>query len=158
MDAINSNPPEQSQIFDMWLETIMDDPLIQANGLSAIVDMEGYSWRLFRWFTPANIKFVAKKVDMYPFKELLLHIVNTSFLLSATIKLIWPFFNDRLKNMVSTETKYSYWRQYNYVFSIDIDFDLIREINYNTSLFMDNFYVRPKDFTTIFYYQYVTYY
>ncbi|KAF2899221.1 hypothetical protein ILUMI_06953, partial [Ignelater luminosus] len=99
MDAINSNPAEQSKILDMWLETIMDDPITQANGLSAIVDMNGYSWRLFRWFTPANMKFIAKKMDRYPFKELLLHIVNTSFLLSATIKLIWPFLNDKIKNM-----------------------------------------------------------
>lgn len=104
---INSSVPEQAQIVEVWLESIMDDPITQANGLSTIIDLNGYSWRLFKWVTPTNIKMVAKRVDTYPVKELLLHIVNTSFLLSATLKLIWPFLNDRLKNMVS------FWANFN---------------------------------------------
>ncbi|KAF2884155.1 hypothetical protein ILUMI_22014 [Ignelater luminosus] len=99
LDVVNSCPAEQARIVEVWMESIMDDPTIQASGLSTILDLNGYSWRLFRWVTPTNTKMVAKRVDTYPLKEILIHVVNTSFLLSATIKFIWPFLNDKLKNM-----------------------------------------------------------
>ncbi|KAF2901329.1 hypothetical protein ILUMI_04857 [Ignelater luminosus] len=99
MDVANSSPPEQAHIVDMWLESILDDPITQANGLSVIVDMKGYSWGLLKWFTPTNMKNGAGKIDVYPIKEILYHIVNTSFLINATVKLLWPFLNDKLRNM-----------------------------------------------------------
>lgn len=101
MEVADSSPQEQARIIEMWLETILDDPITQANGLSVIVDMSDYSWKILGWFTPTNIKTAAKKIDLYPIKELLYHIVNTSFFLNASIKIVWPFLNDRLKNMVS---------------------------------------------------------
>lgn len=102
----NSNPREQAQICDILVETVLDDPIIQANGTSIIVDMKGYPWSILKWLTPTNVKACAKKLDAYPIKEILYHVVNTSILVNASIKLLWPFLNDRLKNMVSSSIKH----------------------------------------------------
>lgn len=82
------------------MELMLDDPQTQANGMSYILDMNGYSWRLLAWLTPSNARVGNKRTDLYPLKELLVHVVNTSFLFNATIKLVWPFLNERVKKMV----------------------------------------------------------
>ncbi|KAF2884153.1 hypothetical protein ILUMI_22012 [Ignelater luminosus] len=99
VDVANSSPQEQWQIIDMWFESILDNPIVQTNGVNIIIDTNAYSWRLFRWLTPTNMRIAVKKLDVCPIKEVLLHVVNTSFLINASIKLLWPFLNDRLKNM-----------------------------------------------------------
>ncbi|KAK4879703.1 hypothetical protein RN001_007849 [Aquatica leii] len=95
----NSCPQQEAQILELWMEYFADSFETQRHGVSAILDMKDYSWKLFRWLTPTNIKISAKKIDAYPIKDLVIHVVNTSFLLNASIKLIWPFFNDRLRHM-----------------------------------------------------------
>ncbi|KAF2891078.1 hypothetical protein ILUMI_15095 [Ignelater luminosus] len=93
------NFAEQAVILDYWFELVLDDSQTQATGVSAIVDMDGYSWKYLSWFTPSNVRVAAKKMNLYPIRDIVIHVVNTSLLLNASIKIIWPFLNERLKNM-----------------------------------------------------------
>jgi hypothetical protein len=45
----------------MWMEMMMEDEEAQKNGLVVIIDMQGYSWKLFRWLTPNNIRICSRK-------------------------------------------------------------------------------------------------
>jgi hypothetical protein len=47
---------------DLWLEVAMEEEETQKNGLAVIVDMEGYSLKLFRWLTPQNIRNASRKL------------------------------------------------------------------------------------------------
>ncbi|XP_017771839.1 PREDICTED: clavesin-1-like [Nicrophorus vespilloides] len=91
---------EVVNVDDLWLESIMDDPMTQCKGLSVIIDISGYSLKLFQWLTPSNIKFGLTKMDTLPVKDIVLHVVNTSFLMSATLKLIWPLLSQKIKDSV----------------------------------------------------------
>ncbi|KAF5300275.1 hypothetical protein FQA39_LY11132 [Lamprigera yunnana] len=95
---VNQMLPQQSACVDeFWLELVMDEPETQSAGLSVILDMKGYSWRMFRWLTPTNVKFGSRKADLYPFKDLVYHVVNTSTLISASVKIVWPFLTAKIK-------------------------------------------------------------
>jgi len=39
----------------------MEEEETQKNGLAVIVDMEGYSLKLFRWLTPHNLSVASRK-------------------------------------------------------------------------------------------------
>lgn len=84
----------------MWMETVMDDPEVQAVGLCVLIDLSGYSWKIFKWLTPHNLKVCSKLLDLYPVKQFKMHVVNTSILVNASIKLMWPFLSQRIKDMV----------------------------------------------------------
>lgn len=88
----------------MWLETVMDDPEIQAAGVCVLIDLSGYSWKIFKWLTPHNLKVCTKLLDLYPVKQFKMHVVNTSILVNASIKLVWPFLSQRIKDMVREES------------------------------------------------------
>jgi hypothetical protein len=51
-----------NHVDDMWLEVAMEEEETQKNGLAVIVDMEGYSVKLFRWLTPQNIRISSHKL------------------------------------------------------------------------------------------------
>ncbi|KAJ8960658.1 hypothetical protein NQ314_006050 [Rhamnusium bicolor] len=90
---------------DIWIESILaKDPELSGKGLSVIVDIANYPWKMIRWMTPENIKLSVKKMQSLPFKDFRIHIVNKSFLIHATIKIIWPFLPSRLKDMVQDLT------------------------------------------------------
>lgn len=78
----------------------MDDSETMEKGISVIMDVEGYSWKLFKWLTPSNMRISSKLLDAYPLKTFRLHVVNTSALVNISIKLFWPFLSDKIKNMV----------------------------------------------------------
>jgi len=90
--------PQQSALTDeYWLELVMDEPETQAAGMSIIMDMKGYSWRIFKGLTPSNMRLGSRKADLYPCKELVYHIVNSSMFVNASVKLVWPFLTAKLK-------------------------------------------------------------
>lgn len=101
MDATKLTPAQSARIDEYWLELIMDEPETQTTGLSIIMDMHGYSWRMFRLLTPTTLRIGTKKADLYPCKELVYHIVNTSMFFNASVTLIWPFLTSKLKERVS---------------------------------------------------------
>lgn len=88
----------------MWFESALNDLETQENGICIIVDMNGYSWRLLRWLTPGNVKLCNRALQTYPCKEFVFHVVNTSILLNASIRLIWPFLNGDIKKQVNTKS------------------------------------------------------
>jgi hypothetical protein len=51
-----------SHVDDLWLEVTMEEEETQKNGLAVIVDMEGYSLKLFRWLTPQNLRNSSRKL------------------------------------------------------------------------------------------------
>lgn len=100
VDANTTSAKEQAQIDQMWFESVLEDPETQATGISVIIDMSGYSWKLFRWITPTVLKMTGKTAEIYPCKEFVYHIVNTSFWVNATAKLFWPFLSQDIKKQI----------------------------------------------------------
>lgn len=79
----------------------MDEPQTQEKGLCVVLDCEGYSWKIFKWLTPHNMRVSSKLMDIYPVKQYKVHVVNTSALVNASVKIMWPFLSQRIKDMVS---------------------------------------------------------
>jgi hypothetical protein len=43
------------------MEVAMEEDETQRNGLAVIIDMEGYSLKLFRWLTPQNLSVCSRR-------------------------------------------------------------------------------------------------
>lgn len=93
---------EQVQIDELWFESVLDDPKIQAAGISVLMDMNGCSLKSFQWLIPSNLLMITKIANLYPCKEIVYHVVNTSIWIDAGIKMIWPFIGDNIKEKVTT--------------------------------------------------------
>lgn len=89
-----------NQVDDMWMEVAMEEEETQKNGLAAIVDMEGYSLKLFRWLTPNNISTGSRKFYNLAFPSIDIHVVNTSFLMNTSIALVFPFLDSKVKEHI----------------------------------------------------------
>ncbi|KAF2902248.1 hypothetical protein ILUMI_03940 [Ignelater luminosus] len=96
----NGNLMEQVQLDELWFESVMDDPNVQASGISVIMDMQGCSFKSFQWLTPSNLLMISNIANLYPCKEIVYHVVNTSFWVDAGIKMIWPLIGDGIKEKV----------------------------------------------------------
>lgn len=77
------------------------DPETVKNGISVIIDMENMPWKIMSWLTPRNIKTAVMLINGYPCKEIKLHVVKTSFILDAAIKILWPLLPANIKDMVN---------------------------------------------------------
>jgi hypothetical protein len=44
------------------MEVALEEEETQKTGLAVIVDMEGYSLKLFRWLTPSNLRISSRKL------------------------------------------------------------------------------------------------
>lgn len=91
---------------ELWFELVTEEPETQAKGISILLDMNNYSLKLFKWLTPTNIRVGSAKADLFPSKEIIFHVVNTSMLVNAAIKLVWPFLSERIKKMVDLNFLY----------------------------------------------------
>lgn len=100
IDPYKSSMSKQSQLHDLFLEAMLDDDETQKNGLAAIVDLKNYSWLLLRWLTPGNLCAAVKKLEALPFKNITFHVVNTSVLLNASLKLILPLLSAKTKENI----------------------------------------------------------
>lgn len=100
IDATKTTIQKVAQFDDLWLEAILDEPETQANGLCCIIDMAGFSWKLFRWFTPGNVRIATKRTELLPTKKLVIHVVNSSMLLNATVALVFPFLSAKTKEQI----------------------------------------------------------
>jgi hypothetical protein len=43
------------------MEVAMEEEETQKNGLAVVIDMEGYSLKLFRWLTPHNLSVCSRR-------------------------------------------------------------------------------------------------
>ncbi|XP_069698196.1 alpha-tocopherol transfer protein-like [Periplaneta americana] len=96
IDADILTPQTMSHLDDLWLESVIDEEETQKNGLVIILDLAGYSWKMFSWITPNNSRVACIKVATVTIRKIELHVVNTSFLLNASMSLIYPFFDPRV--------------------------------------------------------------
>lgn len=100
IDPSKTSMSKESQLHDLFMETMLDEEDTQLNGISAIVDLKSYSWLLLRWLTPGNLCTAAKKLELQPVRKLQFHVVNTSALLNASLKLILPFLSAKTKENI----------------------------------------------------------
>ncbi|KAK6623161.1 hypothetical protein RUM43_009013 [Polyplax serrata] len=100
IDTSKTTMSRQSQLQDLFLECILDDENAQKHGLSVIVDLKNFSWTLLKWLTPSNVCIAVKKVESLPFKKIEFHVVNTSAVIKAAIKLVWPFLSYKTKENI----------------------------------------------------------
>lgn len=52
---------------DLLLETILDEPETQKNGMAIVADLKDAPWSIIRWMTPANSRISSKKADVSGF-------------------------------------------------------------------------------------------
>ncbi|PSN38168.1 hypothetical protein C0J52_14556 [Blattella germanica] len=88
---------EYTHTDDLFMETIVMEEETQKNGIAVIMDMAGYSWKLFSWLTPHNNRMGSAKLDCLSIRNLEVHVVNTSFLLNASIAIVYPFLDAKIK-------------------------------------------------------------
>lgn len=91
---------ELAQLDDLWFQTILDEKETIENGVSVIIDMKGYTWKMLKWLTPANVKVAAQSADLIPIKHMEFHVINSSKLLNTAVALIFPFLGQRLKDQI----------------------------------------------------------
>ncbi|XP_049822215.1 retinaldehyde-binding protein 1 isoform X2 [Aethina tumida] len=84
---------------DIMLEVFFKEENIK-NGLCVIIDVSNISLKMLKWLTPHNIKTGLKKLEATPIENYRFHVVKSSLIVNAAIKIIWPFLNDRIKEMV----------------------------------------------------------
>lgn len=96
IDADILSPQTLSHLDDLWLESVIEEEETQKKGLVIILDLAGYSWKMFSWITPHNSRVACYKVATISIRKMEMHVVNTSFLLSASMTLIYPFFDPRV--------------------------------------------------------------
>jgi len=49
---------------DLILETILDEPETQKNGIAVVVDMKDFPWSLLKWISISNARITTKKADV----------------------------------------------------------------------------------------------
>lgn len=89
-----------THVDDLWMEVAMEEDETQKNGLAVIIDMEGYSLKLFRWLTPQNISVCSRKLYNLALRQIDIHVVNTSLLLNTSITLVYPFLDSEVKEHI----------------------------------------------------------
>lgn len=91
-----------SQIDDMWFDAILMDQLTQCNGLCIIIDCKNISKSLIKWLIPKDIKVSSQKSNIFPCKNLYVHMVNVSPMLKVISKVVSPLLSENFKSKVSS--------------------------------------------------------
>lgn len=89
---------EMAQINNIWLESIADELETIENGMVVLLDMKDISWKLYKWFTPANSKLSGRSTGLTPLKNFVIHVVNISPMCTALLGMVSPFFSASLRN------------------------------------------------------------
>lgn len=90
-----------SQLDDMWYDAMLMDPLTQSKGLTVIVDCKDLPKSLIKWLIPKEIKVSSERVNIFPCKNLDIHVVNMPLLVNVIVKAIKPLLSDSIKSRVS---------------------------------------------------------
>lgn len=91
---------DQAKLDDLWFSHVFDEKETIENGVTVLIDMKGYTWKMLKWLTPANVKIAAQTADLTPIKHMEFHIINSSRLLNTAVALIFPFLGQRLKDQI----------------------------------------------------------
>lgn len=90
-----------SQLDDMWCYAMMMDRATQKNGITVIFDFKNMPKSIIKWLVPKQIKLSSEKANIFPCKNLQVHLVHINSILDVMLKVISPLLNDRIKSTVS---------------------------------------------------------
>lgn len=90
-----------SQLDDMWFDVMLMDQSTQCNGISVIIDFKNIPKSIIKWLVPREIKVSSEKANIFPCKNLEIHMVNVSPLLHIISKAVAPLLSENLKSKVS---------------------------------------------------------
>ncbi|KAF5274938.1 hypothetical protein FQR65_LT04279 [Abscondita terminalis] len=100
MNLRKTSVEEEILVVNLLAEKVMGESLTLKNGVSVLVDVLNVSWRIMQWVTPHNINLIVKIIENYPVKELIIHVVNKSYLIQIAVNIIWPFLSDHRKELI----------------------------------------------------------
>lgn len=95
---------ENSAGFDLMIEYGYLQEAALKHGISIIVDMENTSWKYITWLTPNNIRTSVKLITAYPCIDYKIHLVKSSVMFDAAIKILWPILPSVIKENVNLDT------------------------------------------------------
>lgn len=90
-----------AQLDDMWYDAMLMDQFTQSKGLTVIVDCKNLPKSLIKWLIPKEVKVSSERTNIFPCKNLEIHIVNIPILLNIIVKAIKPFLNESIISKVS---------------------------------------------------------
>lgn len=90
-----------AQLDDIWFEAMLMDRSTQCNGLTIIADAKNTPKSIVKWLKPRDLKVSSERANVFPCKNLQIHVVNVSPLVNIAAKLVMPLLNDKFKATVS---------------------------------------------------------
>ncbi|KAK4879704.1 hypothetical protein RN001_007850 [Aquatica leii] len=100
LNVRQTSAEQQAFLFNILLEKANFDVLTLQHGFCMIIDVSGFPWKLAQWLTLNNLKMGTKLIENYPIKEVIVHIVNKSYLLQCSINIVWPLLSDHTKELI----------------------------------------------------------
>lgn len=98
-----------AQLDDMFFEAVLSEYETQIKGLTIIIDFKKIPWTYLKWCHPKLVRIGADKSDVMPLKELEVHVVNTSKIMSIIVNTVRPVMPQRIIDKVcwsSTHVKH----------------------------------------------------
>ncbi|XP_053665494.1 alpha-tocopherol transfer protein-like [Anopheles marshallii] len=107
IDFSNMAVTDLANLDDIWFELMLNELDTLENGVTCLIDMNGYSLKSFRFLTPQNIRIGSAKTDLLPLKNIEFHVVNSSVFMNAAIAILYPMLSKKIKDQVRFH--YSNW-------------------------------------------------
>ncbi len=101
MNTPEMNLKVSSQIDDMWYDAMLMDRSTQCNGITVIADCKHFPKSLIKWLIPREVKVSTERTNIFPCKNMQIHLVNIPLLISVVAKMVMPLLNDNVKSKVS---------------------------------------------------------
>ncbi|XP_037024687.1 clavesin-1 [Bradysia coprophila] len=98
MNTPRMNLRMSAQLDDMWYDAMLMDTSTQCNGLTVIADAKNTPKSIIKWLKPSDVRVSSERANVFPCKNLEVHVVNISPLVNIAIKVIMPLLNDRVKS------------------------------------------------------------
>ncbi|KAJ9591888.1 hypothetical protein L9F63_001563 [Diploptera punctata] len=105
IDTSKNNIKDLAQLMEFWSELLLDEEESQKNGIHYIIDMGGLPYHLLKFITPKAATVYALREEMRPWKQLDLHIVNTSKFFQILMKIVQPFLGAKFKQHIHIHGK-----------------------------------------------------
>lgn len=90
-----------SQLDDIWYDAMLMDRSTQSNGLTVIADCKNLPKSMVKWLIPKDLKVSSDRANIFPCKNLEVHLVNVPALLNIISKAVLPMLNESIKSKVS---------------------------------------------------------
>lgn len=89
----------------MWYEAILSEYDTQIKGLTVILDFNHLPWTYLKWCQPKLVRIGAAKSDVLPLKDIEVHVVNTSKIMSTIVNAVRPAMPKRIIDRVCRSSK-----------------------------------------------------